>query len=149
MTRWMCSHVVLLAVLLLLPLSVSAQTISGTVTDASGAVLPGVTVEASSPALIEQTRTVVTNDAGRFSIVNLRPGSYVVTFTLAGFKAVRREGIELTSDFVATVNAELGVGGVEEVITVQAQFTAFGPLIPQSAKKCQTLVGAGEPATRA
>src|SRR4030095_1028561 len=75
-------------------------------------------VEASSPALIEQTRTVVTNEAGRFSIVNLRPGNYVVTFTLTGFKSVRGEGIELTSDFVATVNAELGVGGVEEVITV-------------------------------
>ena len=71
-------------------------------------------------ALIEQTRSVVTNDAGRFSIVNLRPGTYTVTFTLSGFRTVRREGIELTSDFTANVNAELGVGGVEEVITVAA-----------------------------
>jgi Carboxypeptidase regulatory-like domain len=118
MTRCTRSHVMLLAFALLLPLSVSAQTISGTVTDASGALLPGVMVEASSPALIEQTRVVVTNDVGRFSIVNLRPGTYAVTFTLSGFRSVRREGIELTSDFVATVNAELAVGGVEEVITV-------------------------------
>ena len=121
MIRSLCSHAVLLAVVLLLPLSVSAQTISGTVTDASGALLPGVTVEASSPALIEQTRTVVTNEAGRFSIVNLRPGTYAVTFTLAGFRTVKRDGIVLTSDFTATVNGELNVGGVEETINVQAR----------------------------
>jgi Carboxypeptidase regulatory-like domain len=121
MNRWMCSHVVFPALVLLLPMSVSAQTISGTVTDASGAVLPGVTVEASSPALIEQTRAVVTNDVGRFSIVNLRPGTYAVTFTLGGFRSVRREGIVMTSDFTATVNAELNVGGVEEVVTVAAE----------------------------
>jgi hypothetical protein len=120
MTRSTCSFALWIALVTFLPLSVSAQTIAGTVTDASGAVLPGVSVEAASPALIEQTRTVVTNDAGRFSIVNLRPGTYIVTFTLSGFRSVRREGIELTSDFTATVNAELGVGGVEEVITVAA-----------------------------
>jgi hypothetical protein len=118
MTRWTCSFALCVAVVMLLPMSVTAQTIAGTVTDASGAVLPGVTVEASSAALIEQNRSVVTNDAGRFTIVNLRPGTYTVTFTLSGFKAVRREGIEVTSDFTATVNVELGVGGVEEVITV-------------------------------
>ena len=120
MIRWTRSHVMLLAFTLLLPMSVSAQTIAGTVTDSSGAVLPGVTVEAASPALIEQTRSVVTNDAGRFSIVNLRPGTYVVTFTLGGFRSVKRDGIVLTSDFTATVNAELTVGGVEEVVNVQA-----------------------------
>ena len=118
MTRSTRFFVLWIALVMLLPVSAAAQTIAGTVTDASGAVLPGVTVEASSAALIEQTRTVVTNDAGRFSIVNLRPGTYTVTFTLSGFKAVRREAIELTSDFTATINAELGVGGVEEVITV-------------------------------
>ena len=79
-------------------------------------------------ALIEQTRSVITNDAGRFSIVNLRPGTYTVTFTLSGFRTVRREGIELTSDFTANVNAELGVGGVEEVITV----AAVAPVVVQS-----------------
>ena len=120
MTRWTCSFTLCVALVMLLPRLVSAQAIAGLVTDASGAVLPGVTVEASSSALIEQTRSVVTNDAGRFSIVNLRPGTYTVTFTLSGFKTVRREGIALTSDFTANINAELGVGGVEEVITVQA-----------------------------
>ena len=74
--------------------------IVGTVKDASGAVLPGVTVEASSPALIEKTRTVVTNGAGQYSIENLRPGTYTVTFTLTGFATVKREGIELTGSFI-------------------------------------------------
>jgi hypothetical protein len=120
MTRWTRSFTLCIALVMLLPRLVAAQAIAGMVTDASGAVLPGVTVEASSSALIEQTRSVVTNDAGRFSIVNLRPGTYIVTFTLTGFKTVRREGIELTSDFTANVNAELGIGGVEEVITVAA-----------------------------
>jgi carboxypeptidase family protein len=120
MTRSTCCFALWIALVMLLPVSAAAQTIAGTVTDASGSVLPGVTVEASSAALIEQTRSVVTNDAGRFSIVNLRPGTYTVTFTLGGFRTVRREGIELTSDFTANVNAELGVGGVEEVITVAA-----------------------------
>jgi hypothetical protein len=120
MTRSSCFVALWIALVMLLPLSVSAQTIAGTVTDASGAVLPGVTVEASSAALIEQTRTVVTNEAGRFSIVNLRPGTYAVTFTLGGFRSVRREGIAITSDFTATLNAELSVGGVEEVVRVEA-----------------------------
>ena len=94
MTRWTRSFALCIALVMLLPLSVSAQAIAGIVTDASGGVMPGVTVEASSSALIEQTRSVVTNDAGRFSIVNLRPGTYTVTFTLSGFRTVRREGIE-------------------------------------------------------
>src|SRR3954453_19995601 len=81
--------------------AVGTATIAGTVTDASGAVLPGVTVEAASPALIEGTRAVTTNEAGRFSIVNLRPGTYTVTFSLASFSTVKREGVELTSDFTA------------------------------------------------
>ncbi len=105
---------------MLVPCVVSAQSIAGIVTDATAGALPGVTVEASSAALIEQSRTVVTNDAGRFSIVNLRPGTYTITFTLTGFRTVRREGIQLTSDFTANVNAELGIAGIEEVITVQA-----------------------------
>lgn len=98
----------------------SAQGISGAVTDNTGALIPGVTVEASSPALIERTRTVVTNEAGRYSIVNLRPGEYTVTFSLAGFSTVRREGIRLTSDFTAQVNAQLQVGSLEENVTVSA-----------------------------
>src|SRR2546423_804658 len=77
--------------------------ITGTAKDTSGAVLPGVTVEASSPALIEKVRTVVTDGTGQYRIVNLRPGTYAVTFTLTGFNVVKREGIEITGAFIATV----------------------------------------------
>jgi hypothetical protein len=91
------------------------------VKDASGAVLPGVTVEAASPALIEKVRSVVTDDSGQYRIVNLQPGTYSVTFTLAGFNVVKREGIELTGSFNAAVNADLRVGGIEETITVTGE----------------------------
>jgi len=108
---------------LLLPVPGSAQsglsgTIAGVVRDTTGAVLPGVTVEASSPALIEKVRTVVTDADGQYKIVDLRPGTYMVTFTLTGFRAIRREGIELTTGFTANVNADMQVGQVEETITV-------------------------------
>src|SRR5215475_1239027 len=83
--------------------------ISGVVRDSSGAVLPGVTVEAASPALIERSHSAVTDGAGQYKIINLVPGVYTVTFTLTGFNTVRREGIELTSNFTAQVNAELNV----------------------------------------
>ena len=90
----------------LLPAATYAQgSIAGSVRDSSGAVLPGVTVEASSPALIEKTRTVVTDGTGQYKIVDLRPGTYAVTFTLSGFSTVKREGIELAGSFAATVNA--------------------------------------------
>lgn len=92
--------------------------ITGVVRDASGAVLPGVTVEASSPALIEKVRSVVTDGTGQYRIIDLRPGTYVVTYTLSGFSIVRREGIELTGTFVATIDVDLRVGGLEETITV-------------------------------
>jgi hypothetical protein len=95
--------------------------IAGVVKDATGAVLPGVTVEASSPALIEKTRSVVSDGQGAYKIVDLRPGTYVVTFTLTGFSGVRREGIELTAAFTANVNAELKVGSVSETITVSGE----------------------------
>ena len=92
--------------------------IAGVVRDASGAVLPGVTVEAASPALIERTRSVATDGNGLFRIVDLRPGEYTVTFTLAGFSTIKREGIVLQGSVTATVNADMRVGGVEETITV-------------------------------
>jgi hypothetical protein len=92
--------------------------IAGVVRDTSGAVLPGVTVEAASPALIEKVRVVVSDGQGLYRIVDLRPGVYTVTFTLPGFRTFRREGIELTTLFTATVNAEMQVGVVEETITV-------------------------------
>jgi hypothetical protein len=92
---------------LFLPAAASAQTsgIAGTVRDTSGAVLPGVTVEVSSPALIEKSRSAVTDGSGNFNVTSLRPGTYSVTFTLPGFNTVRRDGVELTSDFTATISA--------------------------------------------
>jgi hypothetical protein len=114
--------IVALTWLVLMPAVAFAQaSIVGTVKDASGAVLPGVTVEASSPALIEKTRSVVSGGTGQYSIENLRPGTYTVTFTLAGFAPVKREGIELSGSFVATVNADLKVGSVAETITVSGE----------------------------
>jgi Carboxypeptidase regulatory-like domain len=113
------------ACLLVLPALASGQgeagSITGIVRDATGAVLPGVRVEAASPALIEKVRTVVSDGAGQYRIVELRPGTYTVTFTLPGFSTVRREGIELTTGFTATVNADLRVGDIAETITVSGQ----------------------------
>lgn len=107
------------ALLFGLPLAnASAQTIAGTVRDTTGAVLPGVTVEASSPALIEKTRSVVSDGAGQYQIVSLVPGAYTVTFTLPGFSTVKREGIELSENFTANVSADMKVGAVEETITI-------------------------------
>ena len=94
--------------------------ITGVVKDSSGALMPGVAVEAASPALIEKVRTTVSDEQGRYRIVDLRPGLYTVTFALPGFSELRRESIELTSGFTATVNAELKVGGVGESVTVSA-----------------------------
>ena len=108
------------------PLMAYAQaSITGVVRDPSGSVLPGVTVEASSDVLIEKVRSVVTDGSGQFRIVDLRPGTYAVTFTLGGFSTVRREGIELTGTFVATVDADLKVGALEETITV----TGASPIV--------------------
>src|ERR1700682_972677 len=105
-----------------LPAGASAQSaIAGLVRDSSGAVLPGVTVEASSPALIERTRTAVTDGSGQYKIVDLRPGTYSVTFTLTGFATVKRGGVELVANFTATVNADLRVGSLEETLTVTGQ----------------------------
>src|SRR6266581_3373132 len=96
----------------------SAGDIAGVVKDASGAVLPGVTVEASSPALIERTRSAITDGQGQYKITSLRPGTYTLTFTLTGFTTVRRGGLELNTGVTLPVNAELSVGGLEEALTV-------------------------------
>ena len=96
-------------------------TISGVAKDASGAVLPGVSVEVSSPALIEKSRTAITNESGQYSVVSLPPGSYSVTFSLPGFSTMRREGIEMIANFTAQINAEMKVGGVAETIEVTAE----------------------------
>src|SRR5690349_6029124 len=89
----------LMAAAVLVPAAVFAQvqaSITGTVKDTSGAVLPGVTVEVSSPQLTEKTRTAVTDGTGQYRVVDLPAGTYTVTFTLTGFQAVKREGIQLT-----------------------------------------------------
>jgi hypothetical protein len=104
---------------LTLPAAALAQgSFAGIVQDASGAILPGVTVEASSPALIEGVRSVTTDGAGQYRIVDLRPGTYALRFVLPGFSAVRREGLVLTGSRVVTVNAEMAVGGLEETVVV-------------------------------
>src|SRR5688572_28054493 len=108
--------------LLIAPAIAWAQaTITGTVKDGSGAVLPGVTVEATSPALIERARTAVTGTTGQYRIVDLRSGTYTVTFTLPGFSTFRREGVELSGAFTATIDATLPVGALEEAITVTGE----------------------------
>lgn len=95
-----------------------AELFHGHCSDTSGAVLPGVTVEASSPALIEGSKTDITDSSGQYRLVDLRPGIYTVTFTLPGFKVTRQEKVELRTDFTGTLNAALEVGALEEAITV-------------------------------
>jgi hypothetical protein len=108
-----------LACVLWLPAAAHAQSaIAGVVKDTSGAVLPGVTVEASSDVLIEKTRSVITDGEGAYRIVDLRPGTYVVSFVLPGFQTFKREGLELPANFVATINADMKVGALEESVTV-------------------------------
>ena len=122
--------------LFLLPGLAHGQAIGGTVSDSTGGVLPGVTVEARSPALIEQVRTAVTDGNGQYLIVALETGVYSVTFTLPGFSTVVREAVELSAGFTANVNVELPVGGLEETITV----TQASPLIDvQSIEQRETM----------
>src|SRR3954467_8544552 len=107
---------------LLLPTTARAQSaFAGVVKDATGAVLPGVTVEASSPALIEKVRSVTTDANGLYRIENLRPGTYAAAFNLPGFSAVKRDGVELPSNFSLTINADLKVGAMQETVTVSGQ----------------------------
>jgi hypothetical protein len=114
-------RVCLAVCVILVPAAAWAQStgaIAGAVKDISGAMLPGVTVEAASPALIEKVRTAVTDDQGNYKITDLRPGTYSVTFTLSGFSTFKREGLELSAGFTANVSPELKVGGLEETVTV-------------------------------
>src|SRR6185295_4668464 len=122
MNRCLRYLLLMMSWVLLVPAMAHAQaSITGIVRDSSGAVLPGVTVEAASPALIEKVRTAVTDGTGQYRIVDLRPGTYGVTFTLTGFSVVRVDGIELAGSFTATVNADLQVGSVTETVTVSGQ----------------------------
>jgi hypothetical protein len=111
-----------LACLLLCSTPASAQSaFSGVVKDTSGAVLPGVTIEASSPVLIEKVRTAVTDDQGRYTITELRPGTYTLVFTLAGFNVFKRDAVELPANFTSPINVELKVGALEETVTVTGE----------------------------
>src|SRR5471032_659737 len=129
----------ILACLVLLPTLAFAQaSITGVVKDTSGAVLPGVTVEVASPILIEKTRSAVTDGSGQYRIVDLQAGTYSVTFTLTGFSSVKREGIELSGSFTATINADMKVGSLEETITVSDET----PIVDvQSTRRKTTLSG--------
>src|SRR5688572_11401195 len=127
----------LVALFVVAPSSAFAQaSITGTVRDTSGAVLPGVTVEASSPALIEKVRTATTDGNGLYRIVDLRAGEYTVTFSLQGFTSVKREGVTLEGTFTATINGELRVGTVTETITV----TGESPIVDVQSVKRQMVL---------
>jgi hypothetical protein len=110
--------------------------ITGTVKDTSGAVLPGVTVEAASPALIEKVRNATTDGNGQYRIVDLRAGAYTVTFSLSGFSTVKREGVALEGSFTATINVDLRVGSLEETITV----TGESPIVDVQSVKRQMVL---------
>src|SRR5215471_9311871 len=117
--RTIARCVLLFGLVAVLPRVAAAQAIlAGEVKDTTGAVLPGVTVEAASPALTEKVRTAVTDSSGRYRIESLAPGSYTVTFSLTGFSPVKREGLMVSGSAVTTVDAELTVGGMAETITV-------------------------------
>src|SRR5256885_12976915 len=114
--------VFVLSWLIVLPASAYAQaTLAGVTKDSSGAVLPGVTVEVSSPVLIEKTRSAVTDGSGQYQIVDLGPGTYTVTFTLTGFSSAKRDGIEVSGAGVITVNADMKVGNVAETVDVTGE----------------------------
>ena len=135
--RGFLSVLVLVAWMVLLPNAAAAQAvIAGTVKDASGAVLPGVSVEAASPALIEKVRAAVTDGTGQYRVEDLRPGTYTVTFSLQGFSTTKREGIELSGSFTATVNADLKVGSLAETVTV----TGESPIVDVQSARRETVV---------
>src|SRR5262249_11422395 len=115
--RSMVRMMVAAAAAVLLPVAAYAQVaLAGTVKDGSGAVLPGVTVEASSPVLIEKTRSAVTDGTGQYRIESLQPGTYTVTFAISGFSTLKRDGVVLSGSGVVKIDGEMKVGGVAETI---------------------------------
>src|ERR1041384_8438736 len=119
--RRLWSASILVGTLLFASTASAQTTLAGVVRDASDAILPGVTVEAASPSLIEKVRSAVTDGSGQYRITELTPGTYTLTFTLAGFSTVNREGISVSGSGVITINADLKVGTVEETITVSGE----------------------------
>src|SRR3989442_13493651 len=105
-----------LVLTIMVPSLAAAQSIAGVIRDTSGAVLPGVTIEAASPALIEKVRTAVSDSTGQYRIENLTPGTYKITYSLTGFTKVEREGVQVTTGVTLTLNADMRVGGVQESI---------------------------------
>jgi hypothetical protein len=123
--------------LMLLPAAAHAQaTLSGVVRDPSGAVLPGVTVEVSSPVLIERSRSAVTDSSGVYQVVDLRPGTYTITFSLSGFSTVQREGVAVSGSGVITINADLKVGNVTETV----QVTGETPIVDVKSVRRQAVI---------
>src|SRR5688500_3610704 len=129
---------ILMAAILLPSLAFAQGTLTGTVRDQSGAVLPGVTVEASSPALIEKTRTAVTDTAGQYRITGLNSGTYSLTFTLTGFNVVKRDGIELSGTSTLTIPIDMRVGALNETITV----TGETPVVDVQTTQRETVLSA-------
>jgi hypothetical protein len=136
------------AVVLLPSLAFAQGTLTGTVRDASGGVLPGVTVEAASPVLIEKVRTVVTDGSGQYRIIELNPGTYSLTFTLPGFATVKREAIQIAGSAVVTIPVEMRVGELQETITVSGDT----PVVDVQTTRRETVLNsdviASIPATR-
>jgi len=141
MARWSRTLLALAAAVLLAAPSAYAQgggasstgSISGEVKDAQGGVLPGVTVTATSPAQ-PGALTAVTNEAGIYRFPSVPPGVYALSYELAGFSSVKRDGIRVTLGFNAQVNVELGVATLQETVTVSGQ----SPVIDTSATRLQT-----------
>ncbi|HLG55107.1 MAG TPA: TonB-dependent receptor [Vicinamibacterales bacterium] len=129
---------ILTAAVLLPSLAFAQGTLTGTIRDQSGGVLPGVTVEASSPALIEKVRTAVTDGAGQYRITGLNPGTYSMTFRLSGFNLVRREGIEISGTATLTIPVDMRVGALEETITV----TGESPVVDVQTTQRETVLSA-------
>src|SRR5687767_12710805 len=129
---------ILMAAILLPSFAFAQGTLAGTVRDQSGGVLPGVTVEATSPALIEKVRTAVTDSAGQYRIPGLNPGTYSLSFRLSGFNVVRRDGIELGGTATLTIPIEMRVGALEETVTV----TGETPVVDVQTAQRETVLSA-------
>ena len=136
--RFARALVVLTAVLMCPAAAFAQATIVGVVRDSSGAILPGVTVEASSPALTEKVRTAVTDGTGQYRIVTLPPGTYVVRFSLTGFTVVQRDDVTVSGSGVIPINADLRVGTLEETITV----SGASPLVDTQTTRRETVIDA-------
>jgi len=121
MKRAVFASVLCMGFLLLASAAAAQSAVAGIVRDTTGSVLPGVTVEASSPALIEKVKSTITDASGQYRVVDLRPGTYSVTFSLPGFSTVVREGVVLEANFTAPINVELRLGGLEETVTVTGE----------------------------